>query len=330
MQLSLITIRLGVSLSFAIGVTQAEYIIQDSYNATNFFNEFNFFSDKDPTDGFVAYSNADSANSSQLAGYLDQGVYLGVDSTTVNPAGGRGSTRVESKKTYTHGLFISDIAHMPDSTCGVWPAMWTVGGDWPTNGEIDFIEGVNSDTTDTITLHTSPGCNMESTGSIATSTLSTTDCNAGPATAGCSLTTKSPFGTGFNAAGGGVYAMEWTSASIKVWHFTRDAIPADITAGNPSPSLWGPPVAAFSGSGCSIDSHFQKHQIVINTTFCGDWAGKVWDNNETCSKLAPTCDAYVAANPQAFESAFWQINSVKVYQANMAGGAAKRAQPFSG
>lgn len=79
-------------------------------------------------------------------------------------------------------------------------------------------------------------------------------------------------------------------------------------------------MAAFSGNTCNIDEHFKNHNIVFDTTFCGDWAGKVWGSNAECSALAPTCDEYVGKNPGAFASAYWLVNSVKVYQQ----GAAKR------
>lgn len=35
---------------------------------------------------------------------------------------GRESVRISTKKTFTHGLFIADIAHMPGTICGTWPA----------------------------------------------------------------------------------------------------------------------------------------------------------------------------------------------------------------
>lgn len=50
--------------------------------------------------------------------------YMGVDYATyiTNVTQGRASARIESKKTFTHGLIISDIAHMPGGICGTWPA----------------------------------------------------------------------------------------------------------------------------------------------------------------------------------------------------------------
>jgi len=35
---------------------------------------------------------------------------------------GRNSVRLVSKKSWTHGLFIADIAHMPGGVCGTWPS----------------------------------------------------------------------------------------------------------------------------------------------------------------------------------------------------------------
>lgn len=53
---------------------------------------------------------------------------------------------------------------------------------------------------------------------------------------------------------------------------------------------------------------------VFDTTFCGDWAGSVWSQSNTCSALAPTCEDYVQNNPGAFAEAFWTVNSLRVYQ----------------
>lgn len=145
---------------------------------------------------------------------------------------------------------------------------WMLGPDWPTNGEIDIIEGVNSQTSNDMTLHTDAGCSITKnsadpfTGNIGTSNC---DVNAAgqAANAGCSIdaTSSNTFGAGFNAIGGGVYATDWTSQSINIYFFPRTAIPADITSGSPNPSGWGEPLAAFSG-GCDIDAHVLNQQIV--------------------------------------------------------------------
>jgi hypothetical protein len=49
---------------------------------------------------------------------------MGVDSTSaLDPNGaGRKSVRVQSKTAYNGALVIADIAHVPGSNCGSWPA----------------------------------------------------------------------------------------------------------------------------------------------------------------------------------------------------------------
>ena len=114
-------------------------------------------------------------------------------------------------------------------------------------------------------------------------------------------------------------ATEVTSQGIKIWSFPRSKIPAGIES--PDPSTWGKPVAAFAGE-CDINTHFKDMSILFDTTFCGQWAGDphVWAQS-SCAAKAPTCQAYVQENPQMFGSAYWLINSVKVYEA----GAKRRA-----
>lgn len=46
---------------------------------------------------------------------------------------------------------------------------WTFGDDWPNQGEIDIIEGVNLQTKNDVTLHTSNGCSTSGTGQTGTS-----------------------------------------------------------------------------------------------------------------------------------------------------------------
>lgn len=304
---------------FAAGAAHAQYSLYNldvTYDETNFFDSFDFFTDSDPTHGFVEYVDGATASSLQLAGTSSGGVFMAADSTTQNPPNGRKSVRVTSKQSFTHGLFIADIAHMPGSICGVWPAMWMVGPNWPSSGEIDIIEGVNTQTTNSITLHTSPGFTVDNDGSNPSTQLASSNCGPGNNNAGCGQSTSDNqnYGDGFNAIRGGVYATEWTSEYIAVWFFPRSSIPADITAGLPNPGSWGSPLAKFAGvNGCSIDDYFNNNQIVFDTTFCGDWAGNVWASDGECSSLANTCQDYVSNNPSAFTEAYWIINSISVY-----------------
>ncbi|EAW08208.1 glycoside hydrolase family 16 protein [Aspergillus clavatus NRRL 1] len=302
---------LGLSAQQAL----AAYVLQDDYATTaSFFNQFSFWTGEDPTHGFVNYVDRATAQNAGLIA-ADNGVYLGVDYTNTAPAG-RQSVRLTSTKSYTHGLVIIDLAHMPASICGAWPAFWMVGPDWPNHGEIDIIEGVNDQTNNAMTLHTADGCSIAHSG--FSGTLQTSNCfikaPGQPANTGCGIAASAPntYGTPFNAGGGGVYATEWTSSAISVWFFPRTGIPADIAGGYPDPSSWGLPQARFAGD-CNIDSHFSGLQIVFDTTFCGDWAGAVWGSG-ACAAKAGTCNDYVANNPRDFQEAYWRVNSLKVYQ----------------
>ncbi len=317
---SLASIAFASSL-LASTAQATRYALVDNYDTSNFFSNFVFFDEPDPTHGFVNYAGAQTASSTGLAGYVNGMVYLGSDHTTNHPSGGRPSTRVTSAKAYDRGLFIADIQHMPVG-CGVWPAFWTLGANWPAGGEIDIIEGVNSQTTDAVTLHTSSGCSMSSAGSGAGSKYSSgvgsVDCGAGGGYEGCSISTTSSqaYGPGFNANGGGVYAMELTSSAISVWFFPRGSSLATAlgnSGATPETNSFGTPMARFTG--CDISTHFAAQQLIFDTTFCGDWAGEVWGSDATCAPKASTCEAYVSANPGAFVDAYWLINSVRVYQA---------------
>ncbi|RMZ90832.1 hypothetical protein DV736_g1915, partial [Chaetothyriales sp. CBS 134916] len=313
--------------------TSASYSLLQDYSGNAFFEGFDFFTGPDPTAGYVQFQNITSANQTGLAGFIDignasQAVFMGVDSTEVAPEG-RGAVRVSSRQSFQHALVIADIAHMPGGICGTWPAFWMVGPDWPTNGEIDIVEGVNDQTTNIMTLHTSAGISLSTqssskslapfAGKIATSNC---DVNAPDQAknAGCSIVDNSnlTFGAGFNAAGGGVYATEWTSQFIKIWFFPRDSIPSDITSGRPQPQAsWGKPRSLFQ-DGPNLDDHFKNLQIVFDNTFCGDWAGEVWNETQSCMALAPTCEEYVTNNPQAFAEAYWAVNTLQVFQDNEA------------
>ena len=85
-------------------------------------------------------------------------VYL---KTAATEAGPRESVRLEGKRRFNRGLFIIDVRHIPVG-CGAWPAFWlTDEANWPVNGEIDIVEGVNFQDEAKTALHTTRGCDMK-------------------------------------------------------------------------------------------------------------------------------------------------------------------------
>ena len=295
----------------------AGYTLTDDYSKDTFFGNFTAFTGEDPTHGFVNYLNYDTGASSKLMQTVinaGDASYLGVDPAALSN-NGRKSMRIASKKTFNKGLFIVDLLHMPASACGSWPAFWLLGsGTWPTNGEIDILEGVNSASHNQMTLHTSDGCSIAKGDFYGK--IESADCGPSQENTGCAITSQgaNSFGTDFNKADGGVYATEWTSQGISIWFFPRAGIPTDIRSASPNPAMWGKPEAKFSGQ-CNIDQYFKDMNIVFNTAFCGDWAGKVWASSG-CAKSTgvATCEQYVGQKPEVFKDSFWLVNYVKVFQ----------------
>ncbi|OAX83878.1 hypothetical protein ACJ72_01755 [Emergomyces africanus] len=308
-----------ICLNSFIAFSQAGYVLKDEYNSQNFFQEFNFFTGDDPTHGYVDYVDKSTAESQGLVSTTGNAIYMGVDSTRIASGRGRSSVRVESKRTYDRGLIITDIEHMPGGICGTWPAFWTVGPNWPVDGEIDILEGVNDQRTNLMVMHTNAGCSITNRGTF-TGQLLTPNCDINAPgqspNAGCSIADTDPasYGAGFNANGGGVFATEITNEAVTMWFFKRSEVPLDIRSGVPYPRWWPKPQAQFSG-GCDIAAHFRQQRIIFDTTFCGDWAGNVWYSS-SCAAKAQTCQQFVRYNPSAFTEAFWRVNYVRVFEAS--------------
>jgi hypothetical protein len=171
-------------------------------------------------------------------------------------------------------------------------------------------------------MHTSANCTVAGSGQTGIFTNANCDKDAND-NSGCgsvsnNTATPNNYGKGLSDNGGGVYLTEWTSAYVRVWFFPRQNIPASITRGSPDISEFGLPMANFQGS-CDIDSHFANNSIIINTDFCGAWAGFAYSSFPDCpltngSNGYDSCVDYVGNNPQMFVDAYWEINSIKVYQ----------------
>lgn len=136
-------------------------------------------------------------------------------------------------------------------------------------GEVDILEGANLAYTNIMSAHTAEGCMLDpADSSLFSGERLDLDCGVGSDNIGCGFrppeSDTSSYGDAFNAIGGGVYAMEWDSEYISIWHFPRGAIPADIEAKRPDPRKWGIPQSLFGGSKCNVDDYFNDMRIVLN------------------------------------------------------------------
>lgn len=300
----------------------ARYSIAETFGGADFFDNFVFNSFNDPTHGFVDYQTRDAAFGGGFAYINDKGqAVMRADSETVPQAWQRGrrSVRITSKKNYSKGLFVFDAEHIPASVCGSWPAYWSngTGRRWPATGEIDIIEYVNKGTRNAGTVHTSPGC--EARGN-ASGDLWTNRCGANGGFVGCGWKDREGkyAGDPVNEAGGAVYVSEWdfeAERPIRLWSFLRNEVPQDILEDNPQPWTWKKPFAEWLlNDGWCPKEKFTGQQFIINTTFCGDWAGGVWNNGCAQETGYSSCSEYVRNNPQAYKDTYWTVNHLKIFQ----------------
>ncbi|KAF8509815.1 concanavalin A-like lectin/glucanase domain-containing protein [Gautieria morchelliformis] len=311
------------------------WIPEDTYQGSTFFDTWDFFDQADPTH----YVNSSVAFSENLAMVTpDNQVIMRMDNTTWLPNNGlRNSVRISSQKRYNGGLFILDLNRAPWG-CSVWPAFWTVGDNWPNNGEIDVFEGVHDNTHNQITWHTANGCNLtvpgNFTGTPSVRTQNHTACGSSNAdNSGCAITdwSRASYGPQFDALNGGVYAMKWDQDSIAIWFFYRASIPTDIIQHAPDPSGWGLPSAELASTECNLNKFFIQHQIVFDhpvlmlsmpmTSVVGDWAGASF-----ATSGCPGSCGQTVQDPNNFINASWIINSLHVYSQTSVTGASRSGE----
>ncbi|RDX40067.1 laminarinase [Lentinus brumalis] len=305
--------------SLASGALGASYTQSDSHTGDGFLKSFAHEAISDPTHGRVNYVDQATALAKNLTFSSGDHFVIRADHTTKLSASGpgRNSVRLQSNKKYTTHVTVWNIRHMPVG-CGTWPAVWEVGSNWPNGGEIDILEGVNDVSPNQATLHTNSGCSMPASRSQTGSSTGNNCDVAATNNAGCGVKAPSSnsYGSAFNSAGGGWYAMERTNSFIKIWFWSRNSgsVPSDVKNGATTinTSNWGTPFAYFPSQSCSISDHFDEHNLIINLTLCGDWAGQssVF-NGAGCSG---DCVSYVNNNPSAFTNAYFDIQWLKIYQ----------------
>ncbi|KAJ3509319.1 hypothetical protein NLJ89_g5285 [Agrocybe chaxingu] len=323
MKASFVTVTCALLLSSASPSLAATYSLTDTIVGSSFYSAFDWQNIADPTHGRVNYVDQTTSRNQNLTYASSDTFILRTDFRTVlNPSGpGRNSVRIRTKKTYTNHVAVFNVRHLPQG-CGTWPAIWeTKEAGWPNGGETDIMEGVNDQGPNAATLHTVAGCTMPEpraqSGRVQHHFLRHLDCNwlvNGNAGCGVRFPTGNSYGPPFNNNGGGWYVIERTPTYIKVWFWARNdgSVPAEVRngLGQVNPNNWGVPAAYFPDTSCRIPNFFQEHNIIINLTLCGDWAGSVYGQ----SGCPSTCVDYVNNNPAAFQNAYFNFASIRVYQ----------------
>jgi len=315
----LAAVSLFLVLAFSGVLASASYALSDAVVGWDFYGFFNWETMADPTHGRVNYVDQATAQNRNLSYAGDDTFILRADYTTVlDPSGpGRDSVRIQSWNSYTQHVVVFDIRHMPQG-CGTWPAVWeVVGGDfWPEGGELDIIEGINDRTPNSAVLHASQDCTVPASRAQQGQSVSTNCASSSQSNQGCIVRfpTANSFGPAFNANGGGWYAMERSEHYIKIWFWARDdpSVPSDVSNGGTviDPDSWGTATAYYPDTSCDFPSHFWDHVIVINLTFCGDWAGVGYSQ----SGCPSTCLDIVNNHPEAFADAYFEFAGIRVYQ----------------
>ncbi|OJA18491.1 hypothetical protein AZE42_08011 [Rhizopogon vesiculosus] len=298
------------------------YSLVREYSGQSFFNRWNFYGGYDNlTQGNAIWVNESYATSQGLA-YVDgQGhAIIKVDNITDVPMGqNRSTVRITTQDTYDLGsLWVIDLYHLPYG-CSVWPAFWSFGPNWPQDGEIDIIEGINVMSANQMAIHTTPGCTQNVSEYQLGTSGSTTNCSEA---SGCTVTETSPnsYESGFAVAGGGVFATQFDSSGIFIWFWSRPDIPASISQSDSASmdiSQWGTPHASYFSSTCNISQFFSAQNLVLDITLCGDWAGTGDNYNASCGNSGPTglCyqDCVVGPGSPRYDNAYFNISYLRAY-----------------
>lgn len=183
-----VALYVGVQFIGPPNVPAGPYRLLERQEGNNFFDFWSFYEGPDSvgSNGYITYVSEATARVLGIVNVTmekdDLDVYYAEDhdakrkrrrklkqqpeepfvyfKTSPTPMGPRDSIRLEGKRRYNRGLFIIDVRHMPQG-CGVWPAFWmTDEANWPVNGEIDIVEGVNYQKEAKTALHSTKDCDM--------------------------------------------------------------------------------------------------------------------------------------------------------------------------
>jgi len=143
------------------------YRLAERHVGRHFFDYYEFLDGPDSL-GSAGYNTYVGERRAMQLGIVnvstdDGSVYIGSSAATTGTTGFRESVRLEGKRLFQSqrgGLFVLDVDKIPTG-CGVWPAFWlTREKNWPAGGEIDVVEGINTQSVAKTALHTSEDCDM--------------------------------------------------------------------------------------------------------------------------------------------------------------------------
>ncbi|KAL6305987.1 concanavalin A-like lectin/glucanase domain-containing protein [Sparassis latifolia] len=310
-------------LSLVTG-SSAVYHLLHEYAGQNFFSGWDFYGSWDNlTLSNTTWVSQENATALNLA-YINAAgnAIMRVDNTTNVPVGEmRNSVRITSQQSFDFGsLWIMDAVHLPYG-CSVWPAFWTKGPNWPFEGEIDIVEGINMMANNQMALHTVAGCMHNLTDpALQTGYNGGLDCGTG---SGCVVSENAPnsYQAGFAAAGGGVWATQFDVSGVFMWFWSRPNIPAQIANATSNtimdPSTWGPPVANYpTTTACNTSAFFSAQQLVFDIALCGDWhvlSSLVTARYKPNGTGICYLDSVVGPGSPTFDEAYFEIRYVRTY-----------------
>lgn len=98
-------------------------------------------------------------------------------------------------------------------------------------------------------------------------------------------------------------------AELNKWG-TPGAFFANTANSSASPAA----LATGEGSVCQMQNYFDEHEIIINLSLCGEWAGETFALSGCAAKYNNvSCDDFVRTSPQAFSDARWEIEYMRIY-----------------
>jgi len=258
----------------------------------SFFDSFKFLRNDD-NHGAAEYLSQEEAEKVGVA--QAEGSYAVLRSGPASPQYEfkRKTAKIASSESWKYFLFTAKFSHVPYG-CGVWPAIFTLAPDaaWPDGGEMDLLEYVNMDVSKS-SLHTGGSCRLDTSklnkyGYMPDRNDMNYDCVTHyPKRLGCAPNKSMKSGQGWANSPGAV-ALQWTETFVKLFYIPEHEIPADMESGTPDPDAWDRWVFAyypFEGTSCDM----QKQEIVMQINFCGDWASKVWGDDNQCKYKVHSC-----------------------------------------